>query len=132
MQVTMGGGGLLEVSVILPKDSGNLLLEASKLIPKVFQLGLYDSLSGVLLPKSFFKIVGLEIFFQDILQTKISRKKHLCLFLLKHPPEMVNHVQIRPSLKRSFVSRMLPQSCFTLQGNGVEEVFHGMGQTDFL
>ena len=60
MKVSMSDPGLSEVLVILPKGPGDLLLETSEFIPEIFQLRLYDSLSGVLLTKGLLQVIGLE------------------------------------------------------------------------
>ena len=88
---------LPEVLVVLLTDIHHLLLEDVELVPQVLQFRLQNGLSSVLLAKNLPHLVGLETFSQDILQTKISRKKHLSLFLSEHPPKTVNHIQIRPS-----------------------------------
>ena len=83
---------LPEILVVFPEDICNLFLEAGDFIPKIFHFVLQDGLMSVLLAEHFLQVIVLETFFQDILQTKISRKKHLSFLLSEHPPEVVNHV----------------------------------------
>ena len=77
---------LLEVLVILPTDVGHLLLKDTELVLKVLKLRYQNGLFSILLTENLPHLVGLETFSQDILQTKISRKKYLVSFLSEHPP----------------------------------------------
>ena len=56
----MSYASLAEVLIVLPKDPGNLFLEASELISEVLQFVLHDSLPSVLLPKGLLEVIGLE------------------------------------------------------------------------
>ena len=60
VQMSVSHPSLSEVLVVLPENPGNLLLEASELIPKIFKFVLYDGLTSVLLSEHLLQIIGLE------------------------------------------------------------------------
>ena len=56
MQMSVSYSSLPEVLIVLPEDSGNLLLETGKFVSEIFQFQLYNSLLGVLLSKCLLKV----------------------------------------------------------------------------
>ena len=83
MQRSVSGGSLPEVLVILPKHTGDLFLEAGKLVLKIFKFRLHDVLMSQLLAQHLCHVVGLENLLSEYFTNQNIQQEAPLFFPLK-------------------------------------------------
>ena len=127
MEVTSGNAVSSKVVVVLTTYSCHRFLETGQFVLQVLHGVMKDVQLGRLHLDHLPEVIGLKTRLGLYRKLIYNQDSYLGLLLSEHPPKTVNHVQVGPSLERSYVGGVFSQSSLTLLRNGVEEIFHRMG-----